>query len=199
MTGVVVLTKNWAYWGERSLEDAIKLYFRGKIEIVKADESREIHAGISRDGVVFKMPAPLVIRLLNFVGYMIKKEKIQFSEDAVFNRDGGVCQYWHYDEHGKAFKYKCDSEEKTLDHITPRSRGGENSFINCVLACRYHNITVKKNHTPEEVGLKLIRKPEVPRSRKGDMAIMTFSFNPHNKAHLAFYEAMGMSFSHVAQ
>jgi len=199
MTNVVVLTKNWTYWGERSLEDAIRLYFRGKIEIVKADESREIRAGISRDGVVFKMPAPLVIRLLNFVGYKIKKEKIQFSEEAVYQRDNNICQYWHHDDTGKAFKYKCENSERTIDHVIPRSKGGENSFTNCVCSCRHHNITVKKNHLAEDVGLRLIRKPEVPRSRKGDMAIMTFSFNPHSKAHQAFYEAMGMSFSHVAK
>jgi len=199
MTSVVVLTKNWVYWGERSLEDAIKLYFRGKIEIVKADESREIHAGISREGIVFKMPAPLVIRLLNFVGYKIKKEKIQFSEEAVFNRDNNICQYIHTDEKGNQFKYRCSSFEKTIDHIIPISRGGKNSFENCVCACRNHNEKVKKNHTPEEVGLVLIRKPEVPKSRKGDMAIISFTFNPHNKAHQAFYEAMGTSFSHVVQ
>jgi hypothetical protein len=199
MTNVVVLTKNWVYWGERPIEDAIRLYFRGKIEIVKADESREIRAGISRDGIVFKMPAPLVIRLLNFVGYKIKKEKIQFSEDAVFKRDNNTCQYWHQDENGKPYKYKCTADERTIDHIVPRSKGGENSFTNCVCACRHHNITVKKNHMLHEVDLKLIRKPEVPRSRKGDMAIMTFSFNPVNRAHQAFYEAMGVEFSHVTQ
>jgi hypothetical protein len=198
MTSVVVLTKNWMYWGERSLEDALRLYCRGKIEIVKADESREIRAGISRDGIVFKMPAPLVIRLLNFVGYKIKKEAIQFSEEAVFKRDSNICQYIHYDEKGKPFKYKCTENERSIDHVTPISRGGGNSFTNCVCACKYHNVTVKKNHTPEEVGLKFIRKPEIPKSRKGDMAIVTFSFNPHSKAHQAFYEAMGMSFSHVA-
>jgi hypothetical protein len=198
MTSVVVLTKNWSYWGERSLEDAIKLYFRGKIEIVKADESRHIKTGISRDGVVFKMPAPLVIRLLSFAGYKIKKEKIEWSEEAVFKRDNNICQYWHTDENGNQFKYKCNATDRTLEHVIPRSKGGTNSFTNCVCACRYHNTVVKKNHLPEEVGLKLIRKPEVPKSRKGDMAIISFSFNPQNKAHQAFYEAMGMSFSHVA-
>ena len=199
MTNVVVLTTNWMYWGERPLEDAIKLYFRGKIEIVKADEGREIRAGISRAGVVFKMPAPLVVRLLNFIGYKIKKEKIQFSEEAIFARDNNICQYWHFDERGRAFKYKCTSDERTVDHIVPKSKGGENSFTNCACACRYHNVMVKRNHLPDEAGLKLIRKPEVPRSRKGDMAIMTFTFNPGNKAHQAFYEAVGMSFSHVAK
>jgi 5-methylcytosine-specific restriction endonuclease McrA len=199
MTSVVVLTQNYVYWGERSLEDALKLYFRGKIEILEADESREIRAGISKNGVVFKMPAPLVIRLLNFVGYKIKKEKIQFSEDAVYQRDSNTCQYWHYDDKGKPFKYRCTAEERTIDHVVARSKGGENSFTNCVCACRYHNITVKKNHLLEDVGLKLIRKPEVPKSRKGDMAIMSFSFNPHNRAHKAFYEHMGVTFSHIAK
>jgi len=199
MTNVIVLTKNWAYWGERPVKDALRLYFRGKIEIVKADESRHIQAGVSREGVTFKMPAPLVIRLLDFVGYKIRKEKIQYSEDAVFARDNNICQYWHYDSEGKAFKYKCSASDRSIDHVLPKSRGGNpQSFLNCVCACKEHNVNVKKNHTPDEVGLKLIRKPEIPRSRKGDMAIVTFTFNSSNKAHRAFYEALGAEFSHIA-
>jgi 5-methylcytosine-specific restriction endonuclease McrA len=198
MASVVVLTQNWTYWGERSLRDAIRLYIKGKVEIVKADESRVIHAGISKNGVVFKLPAPLVIRLLNFIGYRIKKEKIQFSEEAVYVRDSNICQYYHKDANGKLFKYRCNSEELTIDHIFPVSRGGRSTFENCVTACRHCNERLKKNHTPQEAGMQLIKKPTMPKSRKGDMAIVTFTFNPHNEAHKAYYEALGVEFSHVA-
>jgi hypothetical protein len=81
---------------------------------------------------------------------------------------------------------------------TGRSAPRRRPFENCVTACRNCNERLKKNHTPQEAGMLLIRKPTVPKSRKGDIAIVTFTFNPHNEAHKTYYEALGVSFSHVA-
>lgn len=191
MYSVVVLTQSYAYWGERPLRDAIKLIIKGKAEIVKADESREIRAGIRPDGIVFKFPAPLVVRLLEFAGIRVKREEITWSKDAVFQRDDNFCQYWHRDERGKKFKYRCTEDVLTLDHLVPKSRGGKNDFLNCVTACRWHNITVKKGRTPLEAGLELIRLPNIPKRKKGDMVIIRFKFNPNNVAHIAFNTLMG--------
>ena len=188
MSEVVVLTRNFTYWGERSLHDALKLYARGKIEIVKADESHVIRAGVSRDGVIFKMPAPLVVRLLDFVGWKIKHELVRYSPEAVYERDDNFCQYWHHNEMGKRFMYKCTVEDRSIDHIMPDSRGGRTDFSNCVCACHVCNIEIKKNRTPREVGLELIRQPTVPKLNKGDMAIISFSFNPHSRAHQAMVD-----------
>jgi 5-methylcytosine-specific restriction endonuclease McrA len=196
MTSVVVLTKNFNYWGERSIEDTIKLYFRGKIEVLKADESRVIRAGISKEGVRFKIPAPLVVRLLDFAGYKIKKDKIEYSDEAVFDRDRNICQYWHVDEKGRRFKYRTTNDERTIDHIIPKAQGGTKSFTNSVCACRHCNNVLKRNRTPKEAGMELIKLPKEPLIRKGDMAIVSFSFNPSSKAHTAFNEIMGASFSH---
>ncbi|WP_256199060.1 HNH endonuclease [Verrucomicrobium spinosum] len=44
----------------------------------------------------------------------------------------------------------------------PRSRGGKTSWDNCVLADKRIN-SRKADRTPEEVGLKLQRKPGTPR------------------------------------
>lgn len=196
MSNVVVLTKYWHFWGERPLRDAIRLIVKGKVEIIKADESKHIKTGLSRSGATFKMPAPLVIRLLEFGGYKIKKTTVKYSDAAIYNRDKNICQYWHYDDKGKPFKYRCSEDDRTKDHVLPRSRGGEDSFENVVTCCRWHNVDVKKNLTPEEAGLKLIRKPTKPRYNKGDMAILTFTFNPHSEAHKAYCECLGMEFSH---
>lgn len=186
---VVVLTKTYAYWGERSLEDAIRLYFRGKAEILKADESRLIHSGISKDGVVIKMPAPLILRLLEFVGIYHSNRKIGYSREAVWRRDKNYCQFWHKNEKGKKFKYKCTPDEKTIDHLIPKSRGGKrNDFLNCVTACRFCNEKIKGNKTPLEAGLVLIKLPEQPKFRQGEMIVLSFSFNPSNKAHQALKE-----------
>lgn len=197
---VVVVTRDFNYWGERSLRDTIRLYFRGKIEILKADDSRIIKAGISKEGITFKMPAPLVVRLLEFAGYKIKKERIEYSDQAVFDRDKNICQYWHKDKNGKRFKYRCTNGERTIDHVIPKAQNGKTSFTNCVCSCKHCNSVIKRNRTPKEAGLELIRAPKEPRLRKGDRAVIIFSFNPNNKAHVAYLkDIMCVDFSHVVQ
>ena len=186
---VVCLTSREAYWGERTLHDAIKLIHAGKAVIVRADTSRMIRSGIDRNGVVFKMPAPLVIKLVSFWGYTIKTEKIGWSKEAVFLRDKNICQFVHRDAKGKRFQYVCnEDDDRTMDHLVPRSRGGKDTFLNCVTACAQCNIKLKKNKTPLEAGMELIRLPGIPRSRKGDMAIISFNFNPNKPAHVAFHQ-----------
>jgi hypothetical protein len=185
---VVVLTRDFVYWGERPLRDALRLIVKGKVEIVAADESKFIHAGISREGITFKMPAPLVIRLLEFVGIKVRHEEIAYSKEAVFARDNYICGYWHKKD-GKKFKYKCTSEDITLDHIIPKSRGGDKkSFLNSVTACKNCNINIKRGKTPKEAGLELIKAPFIPKRKKGDMVIVKFYFNPENPAHKVFRE-----------
>jgi len=188
---VVVLTNTFAYWGERDLHDALRLIVKGKVEVVSADESHQVRAGIGRDGLVVKMPAPLVVRLLEFSGIRIKREEVAWSPEAVYERDKNVCQFWHHDEKtGKRFKHKCSTDERTIDHLIPKSRGGKNSFLNCVTACQTCNIKLKKNRTPLEAGMELHRLPETPKRRRGDMVVLSFNFNPSNKAHQALVEVM---------
>lgn len=197
-SNVIVLTAQHQYWGERPLKDIIKLYFRGKIEIIKSEEGIYIQSGISRNGITFKMPVPLVVRLLNFFGYKYKNNKIVYSNYAVYTRDSHICQYYHFDEKGRKFKYKCSKDEETIDHVTPISKGGKTTFENCVTCCRWHNEVVKKNHTPEEAGLYLIKKPYTPLYKKGDWVVLSFSYNPNSKAHRAFFKYMGIEFNHIA-
>lgn len=53
------------------------------------------------------------------------------------------------------------SSELTVDHIIPKSRGGQDSWENMVAACRECN-NKKGNHSPEEASLRLLSKPEKP-------------------------------------
>lgn len=193
MSDVIVLTKYWAFWGERPLKDAIRLIVKGKVEVIKADEGRHIKTGISRDGATFKMSAPLIIRLLEFGGVKVKKEEIKYSKEAVFQRDKYCCQYYHYDDNGKRFIHKCSDDEVTLDHVIPKCKGGaDQDFTNSVTSCKWHNVVVKKGRTPKEAGLELVRKPRIPKRNKGDMVIIQFRFNPDSIAHRAFQEIMGI-------
>jgi 5-methylcytosine-specific restriction endonuclease McrA len=49
----------------------------------------------------------------------------------------------------------------TVDHVIPRSRGGEDTWENLVCACIKCN-NKKGDRTPEEAGMKLLRKPMKP-------------------------------------
>jgi 5-methylcytosine-specific restriction endonuclease McrA len=49
----------------------------------------------------------------------------------------------------------------TVDHVTPRSRGGRNSWLNTVAACGDCDQR-KGDRTPTEAGMVLLAKPTAP-------------------------------------
>lgn len=153
-----------------------------KIEIIVAHETEEIGS------VSLKIKMPLVVRLLKFVGFKPKSEKIPFSQEAVFNRDNFICQYYHRDVMGKKFRYKCQADEVTIDHVIPLSQGGANSFLNTVCACRHCNEVLKKNKTPRDAGMELIRIPVIPKRDKNSFVIMHFNYNPKKLSHKKYME-----------
>jgi len=75
-----------------------------------------------------------------------------FSLRAVWQRDGGRCQYT-----GK----KLWAGNGNIDHVLPRSRGGPTNWQNCVLSDKSIN-TKKADQTPQEAGLSLLKKPQRP-------------------------------------
>ena len=78
----------------------------------------------------------------------------RFGARGIWERDGGVCQYT-----GKKLK----PGEGNIDHVIPRSRGGDSSWTNCVLSHREVN-EKKADRLPQEAGLSLLRLPSVPRA-----------------------------------
>ena len=187
MAHTIVLTKNFSFWGEVDIEKVVKWLLKKKVEIIKVDESRDLCSSDPSNTCGIKIKWPLIVRLLDFVGYKVKKEKVEYSEGAVYKRDQYICQYWHHDVKGRPFKYACPDKELSIDHVIPKSKGGDlKSFKNSVCACTTCNVKIKKNKTPEEAGLKLIRKPTDPVTRKGDMVYIKFRFNPNKLSHRVF-------------
>lgn len=82
----------------------------------------------------------------------IPKYMITFRRESIWNRDQGICQYTG--EHLKKSSF-------TVDHIIPKSRGGKNTWDNVVLCSKRIN-NFKGDRTPEEAGLKLLKKPTKP-------------------------------------
>ena len=66
----------------------------------------------------------------------------------MFARDGHRCQY-------------CHRAAENIDHVLPRSRGGEHSWDNVVASCRSCNAR-KEDRTLAEAGLRLRRAPAAP-------------------------------------
>lgn len=70
----------------------------------------------------------------------------------LFARDRSVCAYC-----GRHFHL----DDLTREHIIPTSRGGLDTWMNCITACRPCN-GHKGNRLPEEVSMALLYLPYVP-------------------------------------
>lgn len=95
---------------------------------------------------------------------IIPRQTIKFTQKNIWERDNYTCQYT-----GKLLNKKTGN----IDHIIPKSQGGRSCWGNCVLAHKEIN-SQKADKTPEQAGLKLIRKPTAPR-------IMPVSFYIKNR------------------
>lgn len=97
-----------------------------------------------------KYPRPSVIRLER----MIKRPRIRvkLSKREVLRRDNYTCQYC-----GKKVPHL------TIDHIIPRSRGGEYKWSNLVAACPSCNHR-KGGRTLEQAHMHLLQMPSEPPS-----------------------------------
>ena len=55
-------------------------------------------------------------------------------------------------------KYCGSPDYLTIDHVTPKSRGGKDTFDNCVTSCKQCN-NKKGSNTPREAYMNFIGKP----------------------------------------
>ena len=98
----------------------------------------------------FRLRVPEVITLVAYD--RVPANAVTFCRRNLFKRDRFTCQYCGQ---------QPGSEELTIDHVMPRSRGGLSSWENCVLACVECN-TRKADRTPLEAGMLLRKAPVRP-------------------------------------
>ena len=104
---------------------------------------------------VFFLVLPEIIVCSEYRGFGFKvnqRRKPKFSRKNLYLRDRCVCQYC-----GQKFSTK----ELNMDHVVPKSKGGEVSWDNIVLSCVPCNHR-KRDRTPKEAGMRLIRQPFRP-------------------------------------
>lgn len=164
-TTVLVLNRSWQAINIKTPADALSMMYTDNataLEILGDDHmvprkwqewinlpQNDSYEYIST--INYKIRIPKVIVLCNYDKVPIRRPK--FSINGIWTRDNGICQYT-----GK----KLSKNEGNIDHIIPKSRGGKSDWYNCVLSHKKIN-SIKANKTPEECGLKLIRKPHVPK------------------------------------
>jgi 5-methylcytosine-specific restriction endonuclease McrA len=120
---------------------------RALVLILKGIAAAEEHAHGFFHSQRAAMPLPSVIRLLEY--RRIPHQARALSRKNILMRDRYTCQYCHR---------VLPSADLTLDHVQPRSRGGESSWENLVACCHACN-NRKGNRTPEEAGMRLLRHP----------------------------------------
>lgn len=105
---------------------------------------------ISSVAETFNLPAVIVLN--RYVKYRFSY--IACNRANVIFRDKNRCQYCYR---------SYPTEVLTMDHVVPKSRGGDNSWTNIVTACKKCN-QKKGSKTPEESGMHPINKPRKPKA-----------------------------------
>ena len=142
MQQVLVLNASYEPLNVTTVRRAHVLVFKGKAEVIEELE-RPLHSASDT------YPWPHVIRLVTYVRVPRAVQR-KISRRALFARDGWRCVY-------------CGTStgRLTLDHVVPRSRGGESSWENVVTSCAPCNLR-KGDRLLEEAGLTLGRMPRPP-------------------------------------
>jgi len=142
----IVLNANYQYLNTIDWQKAVTLVFQGKVDVLSTYDDV-----VSNASKTFEMFVPKIIRLIKMVRALYKN-KVPYSKRNIFSRDNFTCCYC-----GDKLKVN----ECTVDHIIPKSKGGESSWENCVCSCKKCNHR-KGDKTLRESGLHLRTKPVQP-------------------------------------
>src|SRR5205814_8400973 len=116
---VLVLNASYEPLQLISIRRAVVLLLQEKAELVEATAQRLRAQG-------FSLEIPLVIRLPRYIKIR-RRLRLPCSRRGVLMRDRETCQY-------------CGAQPGrsplTVDHLVPRSRGGQTTWENVVAACR---------------------------------------------------------------
>jgi len=130
-------------------EQAALIASKGMVLWAMGDMAIVMRGGYSKNGRRSRIEVPAIIA----VDGRVKEKSIpKITNSLLFSRDGYLCLYC-----GRAFT----RNELSRDHMVPRSRGGQNSWENCVTACKRCN-HYKDDRTPEEANMKLLAVPFAP-------------------------------------
>ena len=112
------------------------LVYKGKAEVVEGLDNKQLRSAAA------SFVWPSVIRLSSYVRVPRAAQR-KISRRALFARDSWTCVY-------------CGATDVrlTLDHVVPRSRGGDSVWENVVTSCAPCNLR-KGNRLLEEISMAL--------------------------------------------
>jgi len=137
---VLLLNQTYEPLGTVSVARAVIMTFKNSVTVEEYDGDRVLRS------VRAEYPVPSVIRRRTYINVRRRREASGAKRLRIYMRDRYRCQYCG---ERKAVN------ELTLDHILPRSRGGDNSPVNIVTACVPCN-TRKGGRTPAEARMPLL-------------------------------------------
>ena len=140
MAGALVLNASYEPLCVVPVRRAIVLVLNRKAELVSAAES-----AMRSERSAFATPS--VIRLVHFVRVPFRT-RVPLNRRAIFMRDGHRCQY-------------CGATAENIDHVIPRSRGGEHVWENVVAACQPCNAR-KGDKLLDSTAMVLRKRPQAP-------------------------------------
>lgn len=121
----------------------VVLLSKRKVTFVDDAVRQAIEDGIRARRIA--MDEPVIVQLLANV--RVPHMALRPTRANILLRDDEQCQYC-----GKR------SRDLTLDHVIPRSRGGQSTWENLVACCKTCNGR-KGNRMPKEVNMRLLRTP----------------------------------------
>lgn len=126
-------------------QKAVVLLVKGKVEVIASH-------GLMIRGVTVTLELPSVLRLLRRVRVTRRFHQVPFSRTNIYLRDKYRCQYC---------ARRFSAPDLTFDHVIPASQGGRKEWENIVTCCIVCN-RKKGGKTPDQAGLKLVRRPTRP-------------------------------------
>ena len=142
MQQVLVLNASYEPLNVTTVRRAHVLVFKGKAEVIE-------HLEHPLRSATDTYPWPHVIRLVTYVSVPRTVQR-KISRRALFARDGWRCVY-------------CGTSggRLTLDHVVPRSRGGDSVWENVVTSCAPCNLR-KADRLLDEAKMELRSPPRQP-------------------------------------
>ncbi|MFT4087895.1 MAG: HNH endonuclease [Gordonia sp. (in: high G+C Gram-positive bacteria)] len=139
---VVVRNADNAVLHRRPFRDVVGNLLSQKMWVVESFDPPIIAHAVS---MAIEVPREVILAEYVYRPYV---EQDRATREKVLRRDRYRCAY-------------CGGHADTWDHVHPQSRGGGNTWFNCVAACGPCNWG-KADRTPEEAGLRLLWEPYRP-------------------------------------
>ncbi len=136
-----------------SAKEAAVIYASDGVSWTLGEAFQVLRGGTQRaTGVQSRIEVHPIIAVRGAIPTRAWRQAPALTNPKLFNRDRCVCAYCGGEFH---------VDDLTREHIVPTSRGGHDTWMNCITACRNCNGR-KGNRMPEEARMSLMYLPYIP-------------------------------------